>query len=58
VRVAVVQVQISLPVFHAAWNAFKVTAEVTVDTIVAATKGGLKINAFDDSKPSSRCCFF
>jgi hypothetical protein len=46
------------PTFLAAWNAFKITADVQIDAIVSATKGAIKINAFDDTVKKSRCCFF
>lgn len=58
VRVAVVQEYSQVPSLHAAWNAFRVTAEVTVDAIVGATKGEVKINAFDEAPKKSSCFFF
>lgn len=58
VRNAVLTIAAQVPIFHAAWNAFKVTSEVTVDTIVAATKGNVKINAFDQRDVKRGCCFW
>lgn len=46
------------PAFRDAWEIFRHTAPMTVDAIVDATKGSLKINAFDDAPVKRSCVFF
>lgn len=58
VRNSVTEIAAECPTFLAAWNAFKITADVHIESVIHATKGAVKINAFDDSKPARRCCFF
>ncbi len=58
VRVSINHHSAENPTFQAAWNAFRVTADVTIDALIAVSRGDVKINAFDDKKKSRGCAFF
>jgi len=56
VRVSINHHTAENPTFQAAWNAFRITADATIDALIAVSRGEVKINAFADKK-KSRSCF-